>query len=95
MERASAPDNRLREFREASRWTLEDVAERLRALSPKPIPLDRNAVSRHELGRIKRPSRQYRRLYASLYNVSEDELWPPGDTSLVRPDMPAPLLATP
>jgi transcriptional regulator with XRE-family HTH domain len=84
---APTPDNRLREFRELSRWTLEDVAERLCALAPGPIPLDRNAVSRHELGKIRKPRRQYRRLYARLYNVSEDDLWPPGDTSLARSTM--------
>jgi transcriptional regulator with XRE-family HTH domain len=79
MRRPTAPDNRLREFRQASRWTLEDVADRLCGLSVRPIALDRNAVSRHELGVIAKPKKEYRRLYAQLYGVPEDELWPPGD----------------
>lgn len=83
MGQAQPPNNRLRQYREMSRWTLEDVAEKLSALSTEPIPLDRNAVSRHELGKIKKPSRRYRDLYSELYSVSEDQLWPPGDTGSI------------
>jgi hypothetical protein len=73
--------NRLREHREARGLEQWDVAERISALTEDGTPLDEKAVSRHERG-VHKPRRRYRR----LYQVTEDELWPPSPARLTRPE---------
>ncbi len=68
-------ENRLRDFRMRLGWSQVEAAERLSALSPEPLGIDANAVSRHERGRIT-PNEQHRRLYSRLYGADEAELWP-------------------
>jgi hypothetical protein len=67
--------NRLREYRVRADLDQVQVPERLAALAGRDVGIDANTVSRHERGLV-RPSPRYRRLYAELYEASEDELWP-------------------
>jgi transcriptional regulator with XRE-family HTH domain len=69
-------DSPLRRERERRNWSQEDVADRLRALDP-GCGIDANTVSRHERG-LHIPRAIYRDLYARLYGVTVQSLWPVG-----------------
>jgi transcriptional regulator with XRE-family HTH domain len=68
--------NSLRRERERRNWSQEEVADRLRQLDP-TCGIDSNTVSRHERG-LHIPRASYRSLYATLYETTVHELWPPG-----------------
>jgi hypothetical protein len=81
---AAAAVSRLGEHRRRLGLTQEEVAAELARLAGRELPLDGNAVSRHERGRV-RPSELYEGLYCRLYGAAVDELWPV-PLGRVRPD---------
>ena len=70
----------LRTERQRRGWTLEQVADLLRQLGHERghhnLGIDANAVSRHERGAIAFPRSPYPALYAHLYGVAVEALWP-------------------
>jgi tetratricopeptide (TPR) repeat protein len=70
----------LQRARERLRLTQEEVADELRRLGLEAghgeLGVDANAVSRHERGVIAMPRAPYPTLYAELYHVSVETLWP-------------------
>lgn len=69
-------DSPLRRERERRNWSQEEVADRLRQLDPS-CGIESNTVSRHERG-VTIPRAVYRDLYARLYGVAVQDLWPMG-----------------
>jgi len=65
----------LGEHRTRLGLTQEQAAEQIAQLAGRDLPLDGNAVSRHERGKV-RPSEFHQGLYARLYGTTVDELWP-------------------
>jgi transcriptional regulator with XRE-family HTH domain len=70
----------LRRAREQRQLTQEQVADQLRQLGHEhghgELGVDANAVSRHERGVIGMPRPPYPQLYAELYRVPVERLWP-------------------
>lgn len=82
----------LRHHRDASGWTLEQVAEAIRNMLPtgafRPPRATFQSVGRHERGDVY-PGPQYRRAYCALYGSSQPELGfrrpLPGEPQVVTP----------
>jgi hypothetical protein len=74
-----SPLQRERE-RRGPTWTQEHVADRIRQLGHQhgypSLGIDANTVSRHERGIIAMPRHPYPTLYAALYGVPVEMLWP-------------------
>ena len=74
-----SPLQRERE-RRGPTWTQEHVADRIRQLGHEhgysSLGIDANTVSRHERGVITLPRHPYPMLYAELYRVPVETLWP-------------------
>jgi tetratricopeptide (TPR) repeat protein len=78
----------LRTERERRGWTLEQVADAIRQLGHDRghhnLGIDANAISRHERGVIALPCHPYPTLYAELYRVPVERLWPTGSMAGVN-----------